>query len=576
MRIFRLHTPYTALLPALLFLLASCTFHRAGHPLLSLADSLLDSCPDSALHLLESLPPDALHDEADRARYALLMTQARDKNYLPHTDDSLIRIAVDYYDRTQETEMQARSYYVWGGVYRDRNENGMAIRKYALAIGFARKAQNIELQKLILSNIGYLYFLQGYVQQADSIYQETEGLAILSKDTILWAETLIREGRLKYQYEKDLWAAEQKLLKAQRLSSYTSHDELGILLNTSLSELYSYKQEGEKMLRYARQSLALQKDTSQSQWTFTLLGEGYFLTHQYDSAIYFLNRGIQTSNLTTKSKAYMCLAKIYKEQGNAVEEVNMLKAHSACLDSINAPDRYAKFANAEKEMESSARQKVERDFEESSRHYLMTLAIICMLTLFCIWKIYSHISKQKAKSIMTIQKAQEELQGKYLTSQELLKQEKDKNSLAEAEIKMMQSTENIRQEVNELIEKRNTLTKEAAEQSFVYEKMKAIISNARTGTRTDLKMENEDWRQLIALTDKRWNDITFRLQETYGLSQNDIRICCLYLTDMSISDMQFILDCTRDTVYKKGYAILEKSIGVSHKEISLKKFLRSF
>lgn len=54
----------------------------------------------------------------DRAYYALLLTQARDKNYIVQTDDSLIRTAVQYYDSIGDVQMQAKAYYHWGGVLR--------------------------------------------------------------------------------------------------------------------------------------------------------------------------------------------------------------------------------------------------------------------------------------------------------------------------------------------------------------------------------------------------------------------------------------------------------------------------
>ena len=54
--------------------------------------------PDSALNMLESISTDSLKTKADRAYHALLLTQARDKNYIVQTDDSLIQVAVRYYD----------------------------------------------------------------------------------------------------------------------------------------------------------------------------------------------------------------------------------------------------------------------------------------------------------------------------------------------------------------------------------------------------------------------------------------------------------------------------------------------
>ena len=42
----------------------------------------MEEYPDSALHILESIETQQLSAQADRAYYALLLTQARDKNYI--------------------------------------------------------------------------------------------------------------------------------------------------------------------------------------------------------------------------------------------------------------------------------------------------------------------------------------------------------------------------------------------------------------------------------------------------------------------------------------------------------------
>lgn len=76
--------------------LSSCS-SSVKNPLLLCADSLMEVSPDSALSILESISSPQKLSRADRALYALLLTQARHKNYVPLDDDSLIKTAVDYY-----------------------------------------------------------------------------------------------------------------------------------------------------------------------------------------------------------------------------------------------------------------------------------------------------------------------------------------------------------------------------------------------------------------------------------------------------------------------------------------------
>lgn len=95
-----------------------CSRHSAADSTLDRADSLMESRPDSALTLLRAIDSSSLSRRATCARYALLMSQALDKNYIDVTSDSLISIATAYYaDRPDSPELmkslfyRARTYY---------------------------------------------------------------------------------------------------------------------------------------------------------------------------------------------------------------------------------------------------------------------------------------------------------------------------------------------------------------------------------------------------------------------------------------------------------------------------------
>lgn len=95
-----------------------CSRHSAADSTLDRADSLMESRPDSALTLLRAIDSSSLSRRATCARYALLMSQALDKNYIDVTSDSLISIATAYYaDSPDSPELmkslfyRARTYY---------------------------------------------------------------------------------------------------------------------------------------------------------------------------------------------------------------------------------------------------------------------------------------------------------------------------------------------------------------------------------------------------------------------------------------------------------------------------------
>lgn len=80
------------------FLGVSCSRQRETDLVLDNARALMRDEPARALALLRTLRTEHLKRASSRAQYALLYSQALDKNRIFRTDDSLIRIAVRYYE----------------------------------------------------------------------------------------------------------------------------------------------------------------------------------------------------------------------------------------------------------------------------------------------------------------------------------------------------------------------------------------------------------------------------------------------------------------------------------------------
>lgn len=110
-------------------MLCSCHRNRVWQTL-DVAESIMDDRPDSALALLSAVDGNALRGET-QARHALLLSQAYDKNYIDVTDDSLISIAVDYYDLQDNGKYKMLAYFYKAVIYYNRNELQTAL-KYAL------------------------------------------------------------------------------------------------------------------------------------------------------------------------------------------------------------------------------------------------------------------------------------------------------------------------------------------------------------------------------------------------------------------------------------------------------------
>ena len=75
------------------------------------AEECMETSPDSVIRMLEEIEENSFDSESQRAKYALLWTQARHKCHLPLGNDSLINVAVDYYTLHEERQYAAKDYY---------------------------------------------------------------------------------------------------------------------------------------------------------------------------------------------------------------------------------------------------------------------------------------------------------------------------------------------------------------------------------------------------------------------------------------------------------------------------------
>ncbi|MDE6229456.1 MAG: tetratricopeptide repeat protein [Muribaculaceae bacterium] len=103
---------YIIIFATLALAMAGCSGREVDRDLDD-AERLMESQPDISLQILQRL--DSLPLQGERqARHALLLSQAYYKNNMDHSNDSLISIAVNYYERTDNAYYKMLSYQYLG------------------------------------------------------------------------------------------------------------------------------------------------------------------------------------------------------------------------------------------------------------------------------------------------------------------------------------------------------------------------------------------------------------------------------------------------------------------------------
>ena len=164
-------------IPTLLLLLSLLLLQACGDPkhvtdALHRAEACMNEHPDSALALLKSVSPDEMGQNSTRALYALLYTQAQDKNYIDETNDSLIRIAVDYYRDTDDVRHKFLSYYYKGRVHFNAKDYLNATSCYMEAEQLADAVGDNYLVGLLYAELGRIYRLYYDYPKSLEAYQK--------------------------------------------------------------------------------------------------------------------------------------------------------------------------------------------------------------------------------------------------------------------------------------------------------------------------------------------------------------------------------------------------------------------
>ena len=534
-----------ALIAILTALLTACTETTGYNTTLVQADSLMNLHPDSALNMLESISTDSLKTKADRAYHALLLTQARDKNYIVQTDDSLIQVAVRYYDTHENAPLQARAYYCWGSLYRDRNDYSQAIDKYTIALSHINgRSENAELKASLYSNLGYLYYTQGLSTEADSIYQRAELLAKSQKDTASLCYTLSQRGMISLEQGKTYYPkAEQQMQQALSIGKAFSDSTILVPIYHSLSMLYSLMPKPGQALLYARLNYSGLKDTQHCYRTFLLLGNAYFINGQYDSAGIFLQKILKAERYyDTKADACMRLSEIAQKKGDMETSILLERKRTMYQDSAQINQQGHDILNTVIAHERNNSNTISK----RSTYILCTVSTIFLAISFvCIFYFSNKHLQHKAEK----KEWEETLQAEIAKANLRRKQE-----LAEKE----RENATLQEKVSQLVVKKPTHRQEEYKTSALYIKVSRITKDLQK-VETKENLNEEEWSQFTALTNAGWYGIITYLDERYNLSAEEIRICCLYLAQVPVIHMGHFLHIqSRSTIQARTKNILLK------------------
>ncbi len=430
--------------------------------------------------------------ERDSARQALAITEANDQAYRFPESDSLIRFAVNYYDRHGTRQERAKAHYLLGCVEADLFRRAEAIYELRQADRLLRDRQS-NLQALIYSRLGYLLYEHELREEAQEVYVKAEQLALLRHDTLDLIYSRMQLGKVH-----EAWQLAQ-----------TFADSIDVR-PTVLTALYSsYQQAGntDSAAWAARLCFRLAPHPMRTWIAMYQLGEVMYQEQQYDSAQTLLQPILAIDHsYQLRADAAAILEKIALQQGDIAHAQLYQQQHLALQRSAHdALETNRVLRQQLNELEQQT------DLRRQQQRLLIMLTIALALLLIAIITIIIYRYRQH----------------RALSQQ----------------IQTMQTT-------------RQSLIEEQWEASEVYQKLWHIVELVKQNPFTKENLDATDWQQLLVYADQRHHNIATTLRSKYHLSEDELHISVLMLFGVPVSQIgHFVHGYTRNTIQLKARQI---------------------
>lgn len=510
--------------------LSSCSSPSVKNPLLLCADSLMETCPDSALSILESITCPQKMPRADRALYALLLTQARHKNYIALEDDSLIKTAVDYYGDKKKSLRAAKAHYYWGATYREMGYTSFAVEEYLTAIRLMPVRD--EFLAMIYDNLAECYEKDELFDIAIGAYRQAYQILRGGSQQIYPLRGIARMCLLQNKKDSALVYYQQALDCAlvEQDSSL-----IGALYH-DLAMAYSEKKDYIQADKYVSKAIMIQGQDAVN----VCLSKAQIMLNlnKLDSASYFYSKNVDQLDIYGKAVYYDGMYQIAKKRGEWKTATENIDAYKILYDSIQ-------FITDNEElnrlMDKHQLEEHKRLLSEHTKMLIFSLiTAFFLLMIICVFCFMWNDRKRKKRFIAL----QRELTQKRVDTM-LLKEEEASES----------NKEDLDKKRSELTEQQIQLCISVLKTTDCYDQLEAL-EKATPKQLLAMRSLRKDIRSTISSA---FVDVMMNLKERYpALTGDDLFYCVLSLLCCSKTVMMELMDATSDALKTRKNRIKNK------------------
>ena len=316
--------------------LGSCTVVPEG---LLTADRLMETMPDSSLHILRAMPPAVYHSGSNRALYSLLLVRALDKNLQPLKPDSLLDFSINYYTAHHDDENLATCYLYKGRMYKYTFQYEKAMNYYLKALDAAEIKKDYVLLGRINLDMGDIYSNQSDFALARSKYNTAyiSFLKIKFQPQAFYSQLNI--GRTYYA-AKDYNGA----LHYFRSIASLAKDSLqkGALLQEQANNYYKYGKL-DTALVYFRKVISYPYIGNNRAIRYLNIADLYFDMNKTDSAFLYSKNALKYKpDIRTRRECYRILVNTLSLKGDMKALSRYMIRYQQCSDSVRTIDAQTK------------------------------------------------------------------------------------------------------------------------------------------------------------------------------------------------------------------------------------------
>ena len=513
---------------------------------LVLADSLMNSRPDSALAVLEGAEGEmAGEPKSVRMRYQLLRHQAMNKAFVPFTSDSLMLDVADYYDSHGTTNDRMLAHYLLGCVYRDMKDAPKAMDCFLDATEFADTT---------VSNCDYSILATIYAQMSDIFHKQClpydEIQALRKYIQCIWKtgnhkQSIIAQGYLVNPYyllgEKDT-VLQIINTNYNELKSLGHSKEAARTLGTAI---YIYTER--KKLEKARQLISIYEKESElfdAEGNIAKGRESYYWIKGFyelavghvDTAEFLFKKAASNGNASDISNAYKGLLAVYQHKHIIDSVLHYSQLNESTLDSLHNQIQ----TEAIHQMSSlydytCSRKEVEKESEKKRYAWYCFWAFFALVSVLSGVLFHFYLVKQKEKQtkMAILNKELITIKGEQQAVQKELKRLKDKNYENLIEEKEKKERELI-QRISELEKGNDDLGSYSLNNSLDDFKNSQIVDifEKKAQFTIDHPIPNKwEWNALVKQFKKDLPSVYATFQQGKKLSPLELHTCILLILD---------------------------------------------